>query len=258
MSEEIYVGVGASEQEWLPFQVLKHSILSRTSRNVVVEPLYAAAAFIKVPMPRDPKQRPVTAFSFQRFLLPEICSFVGKSIYLDSDQIVRGDIGELWDTPFPFGAKCLNTGGWQSAVMLIDNAATQWRIAEFVDRLDSGEWSYGAMMNLKYPQFGLQPGLDPLWNVIDRPDPQKMDTKRANLLHYTDMGLQPWLNCSHPHGALWSTELLNAIAAGAITVDDVLREINAGHVRPSLALLIGEEPVYADHEFIPPHKRAKT
>jgi hypothetical protein len=255
MTDEIRVFCGATREHWLPAKVLEHSILRRTKRPIRFRTLDTVQ--IGYPLPRDPSQRPVTSFSFQRFLIPEACSFQGRGIYLDSDQIVMADIAGLWETPIPAGASCINTGGWQTAVLLIDNTCG-WKIVEFVANLDSGRWKYGRMMNCQYPEMGMHiGGLDPLWNVIDRPDPKAMDAQRAKLLHYTDMRLQPWLYDGHPKGAYWNTELREAVAASFITVDDVLREIHQQNVRPSLALVVDEEPPYEDARFVFPDQRRK-
>ena len=40
-----------------------------------------------------------------------------------------------------------------------------------------------------------------------------------------------------------------AVRDGAITRDDVLREVAAGHVRPSLALIVGETPLSSDEQW---------
>lgn len=255
MPDEIRVFVGATAEHWLAVKVLEYSIKRNTSRPVRVRTLDTVQ--IGYPLPRDKHQRPVTAFSFQRFLIPQACDYEGKAIYLDSDQMVQADIGGLWDTPIPAGASCINTGGWQTAVLLID-CRCGWNIMKFVEKLDAHTWKYGRMMNCQYPEMGMHlGGLDPLWNVIDRPDPRQMDVKRAKLLHYTDMRLQPWLNAKHPHGATWEAELRRAVKDGYITTDDVLREIRNRNVRPSLALLVDEEPPYDDFQFVYPDDARK-
>ena len=42
-----------------------------------------------------------TEFSFSRFLVPYLCGYEGKAIFMDSDMLCRTDIAELWklDTP---------------------------------------------------------------------------------------------------------------------------------------------------------------
>lgn len=260
--EAIQVFVGGGVEHTLPTAVLEFSIRSRSQRLIQVTPLLAVEREIPIPVPRDPAQRAVTSFSFQRFLIPQALGFVGKGIYLDSDMVVRADIGELWDTPFPgadrfppVGAEVLMCPGWQSAVMLIDSKVG-WCIDGLINLLDQKATTYKHLVNVKAVATCANV-LDPLWNCIDRPDPMAMDVKHAKLLHYTDMNLQPWLYSRHPHGGEWRKELRAAIDAGFIDKEDVLREIEAGHVRPSLALVVDEEPPYDDKQFVYPDVKRK-
>ena len=50
---------------------------------------------------RDPKQS--NEFSFTRFLVPYLCGYVGKAIFMDLDMLLRVDIEELWNHPSLFG-----------------------------------------------------------------------------------------------------------------------------------------------------------
>lgn len=260
MSDEtIKVFVGASEAEWLPAQVLAHSIYKNTDRKCEVVSI--GDLNLPIPVPKDPTQRPVTNFSFQRFLIPQALGYQGRGIYLDSDMICRGDIGELWDHPFPAGKFVQMCPCWSSACMLID-ARVGWSIDGIVSLIDTRAMlgdgkpaSYHRVM--KVTTLGdCADSLPQVWNAMDRPGP--MDVTNGKILHYTLMDTQPWLLRGHQHGALWSSALLAAIADGFIERDDVLREIQRGHVRPSLALVINEEQPYEDALFVPPHKKPKV
>lgn len=234
MSETVKVFVGGGIEHWLPTQVLRSSILRRTSRPVDVVPLREVEQRITIPPERQRKCP--TSFSLQRFLIPEACQFQGKGIYVDSDQVVLADIGGLWDTPFPEGAQVLTTGGWQSAVILIDCAKAQWRIGELCKRLDDG-FPYNKLSSLKFMKESQVVGaLDPRWNCMDKL-PKNGD---PFLVHYTDMAAQPWAKRGHPLGDIWVNELLRTIEAGHVSKADVVREIESGHVRPSLRAVIGE------------------
>ncbi|MBM4264570.1 MAG: hypothetical protein FJ145_24490 [Deltaproteobacteria bacterium] len=54
---------------------------------------------IPVPLPKDRENQPRTGFSFSRFLIPSLCQYRGKAIYLDADMLVFDDIAKLWDYP---------------------------------------------------------------------------------------------------------------------------------------------------------------
>src|SRR5687768_7259766 len=98
MGDDFYLGVGCLEAQWLPFAVLRHSILRHASRPVRVEPLFRCG--IEIPVPRDERNRPKTPFSFQRFVIPEVCKYRGRAMYLDSDMLVFGDIVPLLEMAF--------------------------------------------------------------------------------------------------------------------------------------------------------------
>lgn len=63
---------------------------------------------------------------------------------------------------------------------------------------------------------------------------QQFSARQTALLHFTDMNTQPWVSKENPLGYLWTGDLIEAIDAGAVSIDFVKHEIAAGHVRPSL------------------------
>lgn len=253
--DSIRVFVGGGPEHWLPTMVLIHSIRLHTTCNVSTFRLLDVEDF--VPIPPKWRNKCPTSFSLQRFLIPEACRFKGHAIYLDSDMVVRADIADLWNTPFPPKANVLTTGGWQSAVMLIDCATARWRIDDLCRLMDSGKLAYNKLSNLRGAFASVAGELDPLWNVMDRPELTRIDRKDAKLIHYTSMNHQPWLRAGHPCDHFWLDALAAAMSDGDITHDDVLREIDNGHVRPSLAAVIGREPPCDDREFVFPDTRRK-
>ena len=258
----IRVFIGAGPEHKIPAEVLKHSILSRTERDVEITLLSEVEK--TVPIPKKWKRWAPTGFSFQRFLIPEACGYQGKGIYLDSDMLVFGDIGELWDTPFPEDATILNTGGWQSAVMLIDCEKTRWQIKDLCGQLDAKTKNYGPMCNLKYEKIA--GALNEYWNFHDRSKLYKQwnETHDAlppecRLLHYTDLAKQPWdkNGASHQLEFIWRAELLFALDTGAITKDDVMEAVRRQDIRPSIAGWVGEVPPMTDAQFVSPLKRRR-
>jgi len=63
---------------------------------------------------------------------------------------------------------------------------------------------------------------------------EQFSARQTALLHFTDMNTQPWVPKENPLGYLWTGDLIEAIDAGAVSIDFVKQEIAAGHVRPSL------------------------
>lgn len=90
MTLRIFLGYDPDEP--VAYHVAAHSILRHASMPVAITPLVLG----QLPMlrPRVPDQS--TEFSFTRYLVPWLCDFKGRAIFMDSDILVRCDIAELW------------------------------------------------------------------------------------------------------------------------------------------------------------------
>jgi|CXWL01.1.fsa_nt_gi hypothetical protein len=228
----VRIFVGATPAEWLPVRVLEFSIRETTSLSVDVAALYQfKRAF---PIPQALANRPRTPFSFQRVLIPELCGFFGKAIYLDADMQVFQDIGELWACDFN-GHDLLTVGEGgrgrhgQFSVMVLDCAELSWRIEDIVRALDDDSLDYAELMYEMKVARRIGYIIPAAWNSLEH-----YGAGDTCLLHYTDMPTQPWVSCRNPLGHLWLACLRRAIAAGFIVDSDIAREISSGHVRPSL------------------------
>ena len=233
LTSTVKVFIGGGPEHWLPAAVLANSIRRHTDRKLEIVPLLDVEN--SHPIPPEWKTKTPTAFSLQRFLIPAACRYEGWGIYLDSDQIVLGDIGDLWNTEFPELAKVLTTGGWQSAVMLIDCLKTRWDVNELCRQMDAG-LKYQKVSSLKFMnQAEVVGALDPRWNCMDE---LPKDGKPPLLLHMTAMATQPTAYRSHPLGDIWLNEFMACLESGFISPDDVIREIELGYVRPGLRNVI--------------------
>jgi hypothetical protein len=232
MNSTVRVFVASTTAEWLPTRVLEFSIQETSALPVELHPIVSFQRGI--PLPRDLRNQPRTPFSFQRFLIPELCGYQGRAIYLDADMQLFSDIGALWNAPMD-GHDLLavreGTEGrkGQFSVVLLDCARLQWRIESIVQGLDDGRYTYEQLMNEMCVADSVGRTLDPGWNSLETYAPG-----RTHLLHYTDMDTQPWVSLNNPLAHLWVECLRRAIAAGFITEEELAREIAAGHVRPSL------------------------
>jgi hypothetical protein len=90
----VRVFVGYDPREGVAFDVLSHSIKSRTRAPVSVEPL--ALAELGDLMWRERHELQSTDFSFSRFLVPHLCDFEGWAVFMDCDMLVLDDIADLW------------------------------------------------------------------------------------------------------------------------------------------------------------------
>src|SRR6267378_6473230 len=104
-STKVKLFIGSGEQSLLERKVLIYSIQKHTQRNLDIYVFNGTHNAIETsdgapapaPLPLHLKYRNLTEFSLYRYLIPELCSFEGKAIYLDSDMVCLRDIGELFD-----------------------------------------------------------------------------------------------------------------------------------------------------------------
>src|ERR1700755_3218167 len=88
------VCVGFDRREAVAFNVLAHSIQSRSSRPVSICPLMLSQLGGVLERERDPLQS--TDFSFSRFLTPHLSGYAGWSIFMDCDMLARDDVTKLF------------------------------------------------------------------------------------------------------------------------------------------------------------------
>lgn len=261
MADSIRIFIASTPSEWLPQRVLEFSILETTNRSVDFHALHTFNR--PYALPKDRVNHPRTPFSFQRFLIPEICHYSGQAIYLDADMQVFKSIEALWSVPLNgCSLQTVNTLSagrrHQFSVMLMDCSALAWDIDEIVHKLDNRDLTYEQLMHEMHvaPSIGFD--IPTNWNMLERFD------EHTSLLHYTDMNTQPWTSTANPLCKLWVNCLQRAIQAKFITIADVVREIHAGHVRPSLIhqlekqhddpLRLSSSELSADSKFIAPYK----
>lgn len=242
-SDTIRVFVGADRSQKLAIDVLAYSIKRHTTANVEVIPMVD----LDVPVPHDPRNHQRTGFSFSRFCIPKLCGYKGKAIYMDADMQVFKDISTLWSLPFN-GHRVLvqesvkhtdvslnkenapSTRKKQCAVMLIDCENLDWDVREIVHGLDEGSYSYLQLMDemciVPEEQVGYRVPFE--WNSLEHFD------KSTCLIHYTDMGTQPWVSTRNPNGEIWFAEVRRMLADGSLCIEQLQKEIEMGHFRPSL------------------------
>jgi len=262
MMQPIRVFIASTPAEWLPARALEFSIRETTQAAVEVAQLHTFNRPIRTPA--ELKNRPRTPFSFQRFLIPELCGQHGQAIYLDADMQVFRDIVELWS--FPLQGCDLQTvaeGGkgrrGQFSVMLLDCAALGWDIDAIVASLDRGELNYEQLMYEMCVARRVGRDIPPEWNSLEH-----YEAGRTALVHYTDMNTQPWVSRNNPLSHLWVGCLRRAIGAGFITEEEITREIAAGHVRPSLMAELEQPEVLKselrrlDAGFVAPYRSIRS
>jgi lipopolysaccharide biosynthesis glycosyltransferase len=104
--DNIKIFIGSGEASLLERKTLIYSLHKHSKRNLDIyvyngthnaiehnqeEPVLAPLSL------RLKYRNPTTEFGLYRYLVPQICQYRGKAIYLDSDIVCLTDIGELWD-----------------------------------------------------------------------------------------------------------------------------------------------------------------
>ena len=84
MSDEIRVFVGYDPREAVAYHTCVQSIIENTKEQVAFYPI------------RGERRDGSNDFIYARFLVPWLCGFRGRAIFLDGDMIVRADIAELF------------------------------------------------------------------------------------------------------------------------------------------------------------------
>lgn len=210
--EQIVIYIGYERSQHIAFEVLKFSLMSNSSAPLDIRPLNLGQLRKDIGFTRthDPLQS--SEFTYTRFLVPYLCNYRERALYLDCDMLCLADIADLYfadlkglslrvvkqsqvvtsnkkmdgriQTSYP-------RKNWSSLMLLNCEALDCWT-RETVSQ-ESGKW-----LHRFEPIADECIGELPIeWNVLDRYDDQ------TKLIHYTEGG--PWLTgCeNHPFGDIW-------------------------------------------------------
>ncbi len=243
MSQPIRVFIGSGEASLVERKVAVYSLRKHTKRDLDIYVINGTHNAIELndqdpflaPMSLKIKYRNVTEFSLYRYLIPQICNYQGRAIYIDSDTICLSDIGELFETDLAgndFLAKQESVESWGLSVMLIDCEKCRFDLETYCAEIDQGLYSYADFnqMNsrfLQYHCFSIAE-LDPNWNQLD------FCNSETKLIHYTNLYTQPWKSSDHPFGKLWFQYFNEALEAGVLTEREIELSILRSYVRPDI------------------------
>lgn len=243
LEEPLRIFVGAAPSETLAAKVLEHTIRANTRRRVEFSAMEGPQ-----PIPRRKENRPRTAFSYKRFMIPALAGRRGRALYMDSDMQVFADVAEVFALPFD-GAKVLCTRpesasegstellskshvGRGMAFMLLDCERLDWDVERIVADLDDGKYAYQDLMQriCILPEDEVVDRIPAEWNSLERYEPS-----RTKNVHYTVIKTQPWRNDTNPLREVWERAYRETVDAGGIQLDEVVRAIRFGWAKPSLA-----------------------
>jgi len=153
------VFIGVDERQPLAYTVAAHSIQFNSSVPVSVTPLLIRQLPIK--------RKGLTTFTFARYIVPWLCGYQGKALFIDGDTLCLGDVATMpWNDPealhvVPHGF--VEKNGHQvsvhferPSVMLFDCEQCKGLTPEYIEtgKPQTLEWA---------PSIG---HLDPEWNYL--------------------------------------------------------------------------------------------
>lgn len=180
--------IGWDKRQPVAAAVLASSIQRRASKPVQITNL----VIDQMPIPR----RGLTEFTYSRFLVPWLCNYQGKALFMDADMLVLSDICELFDLFEENHAvqvvKNKQHFEWPS-LMLFNNAACRQLTPEFVETSND-------LFKMEWGDVGELPAK---WNYCVGYD-EKLPW--ANVVHFTK-GIPVWdetVGC--PYSEHWHKE----------------------------------------------------
>ncbi|HEX4142702.1 MAG TPA: hypothetical protein VHY91_04055 [Pirellulales bacterium] len=191
-----------------PADVLRYSLIKYSS--IPLEIRYLKLSELEIDRVYDPLAS--TEFTYSRFLVPHLCGFRGKAIFMDNDMLALADVKELDDLSMESCALrvvkhdyqpansvkmygCPQTSyprkNWSS--LMIMNCARLRLWTKQVVETQSGAYLHRFQ---DIPDHEIDE-IPPAWNMLDVMD------KSTKLLHYTNGG--PWFPqyADHPHAGIW-------------------------------------------------------
>lgn len=164
------VFIGYDARQPVSYNVLQHSIISRSSQPVSITPL----VLNQLPL----KRQGLTPFTYSRFLVPYLNGFEGWALFLDADMLVLDDIAKLFemadDRYSVMVVKNEHRFEW-SSVMLFNCAKCKILQPAYIETADN-------LHGLGWANPDEIGGLPEEWNHLVGYDKPRDDAK---LVHYT-------------------------------------------------------------------------
>lgn len=204
----VFIGWDSREAECA--DILTYTL--RKQSSVPLDIRYLKLGELDFSRPDDPRQS--TEFTYTRFLVPEICGYEGKAVFMDCDMICLGDMKQLEDLDMSDHAlrvvkhdyrptASTKMDGQQqtvyprknwSSLMLMNCAKLQLWTTEIV-QTQTGAYLH-RFEDIPDEQIGEIPNT---WNTLD------WMNEDTNLIHYTSGG--PWFEeCKdHPFAKTWTS-----------------------------------------------------
>lgn len=194
--------IGTDSRQPVAWVVLANSIARHSSIPVEITPLVLS----QLPITR----RGLTEFTFSRFLVPHLCRFQGRALFLDADMVVTGDIAELANDMSDLASSVRVMQDqprfeWPSA-MLFNNYNCQMLTPAYVQD------QHNALFDLAWADHGV--GTFPKeWNTLCGYGHKECDGK----LYHFSRGLPIWKETTGENGTpqdkVWLKEAKVAVSS---------------------------------------------
>lgn len=224
--------IGWDPRQIVSYTVLCQSIIDHASESVSITPLVLETLPIK--------RRGLTPFTYSRFLVPWLCAFKGRAMFLDVDILVRGDVAQLFDiadVEDDYDDQAIwvskNRLKFEWASVMLFNCAHPDNIVLTPDYIEKAN----GLHQIGWTQeIGGLPGE---WNRLaeyDEPDPN------AKLFHYTS-----GVPCHAETADLpFADEWLNTAARAMSTEKWATLMMNSVHAKPVYERLVREGKIKTD------------
>jgi hypothetical protein len=221
------VFVGAGRELAVPAVVLERQIRRQASGPVEVVPLADALA-----ERFGPRARALPAAA-GKLLIPALCGFEGRGLYVEPSVLVFGDVLELEAVDMA-GAAALAPLDGPASILLVDAERADWDPDKV---LAAAQAQPEALESLLLPSVSRGIGkLDESWCRRDDPSLQ------ASAVRITCEPWLPWLSAHHPSGWAWEAMLAAAIAEQALDRHALNAALGAGTLRPELVRALAASP----------------
>jgi len=191
-----------------PADVLRYSLMKHSS--IPLDIRYLKLDELNLHRDHDPLAS--TEFTYSRFLVPFLCNFDGKAIFMDNDMLCLGDVKALDRLDMEDYALRVVQHDYTptNAVKMYGCPQTSyprknWSSLMIMDCAKLTHWSKQAVESKSGAYFhrfqdipdALLGEIPPCWNMLDQMD------KTTKLIHYTNGG--PWFKeyRNHPHASAW-------------------------------------------------------
>lgn len=253
----IYIGVGATEAQELPFLVLKQTLLQyHPEHEFIIQNINDTEEYQHIDKQLEATYG--TVFSLQRFIVPKIAKQYDADIcmHLDSDMLCYGSLQPFLDLVYENKTKIVlpkpcskYKQAQQTAVF--GCVPSQWAIELFESNLKQfleAKISYVDLMRLSFSSDRIIFSS----HIYNSRELYEDDTV---ILHLTDLYRQPWVSRFNNLSALWHEKLKEAIVDNP-SIRTIIKEgVEKQYYLPSMLKHI--EPtsrggLWRDILFLPP------